>query len=76
MERSGRACGGMGFDVSSNRVPATPSSELESIAAMLTAASEFGLEAEVVCVVCDILRAHPDVSIPEAAFQALAEWDC
>lgn len=56
---------------------AKPSSELEYIAGMLECASNpYGLQAEVVYALCEIVRNDPDVSIAEATFQALAEWDC
>lgn len=51
------------------------SSEFESIEAMLEAAAEYHLEAEVVWELCDRLRKIPDMRIEDAAFDALCEWD-
>lgn len=51
------------------------SEELSWIEATLKAASEFGLEAEVVWEMCDTIRKAPDVSIEQAAIRAVAEWD-
>jgi hypothetical protein len=56
--------------------PAKPSEELQYITAMLEAASEHRLEAEVVWALCDIIRTDPHTTTKEATFQALAEWDC
>lgn len=50
-------------------------SEFDAIRAMLEAAAEYHLEAEVVWELCDTLREIPDMSIEDAAFDALCEWD-
>lgn len=49
--------------------------ELDCIDVMLQAASEYGLETEVVWELCNTLRHNSNVEIQQAAFEALAEWD-
>ncbi len=54
---------------------AKKSSEYVSIQRMLKVASEYHLEAEVVWELCDTLQQSPGMSIEDAAFDALCEWD-
>lgn len=49
--------------------------ELDQIEGMLKVASEYKLEAEVVWALCDTIKMDPDISLEDATFQALAEWD-
>lgn len=49
--------------------------ELDYIDTMLKAASEYGLEAEVVWAFYDCVRQTPGIDIGQATFEALAEWD-
>ncbi len=49
--------------------------EREYIGRMLTAATAYGLEEEVVCELWRALKAEPDISIHEAVWNALYEWD-
>lgn len=56
-------------------VVAEKRNESRAIEALLEAASEYHLEAEVVWELCKALKEIPGISIEDAAFRAFCEWD-
>ena len=49
--------------------------EREAISAMLVRSKEYGLEEEVIWSFGHALSANDELTLTEAAFQALLEWD-